>query len=165
MSYQQELREAVIARRQRLWGSAPVAPRPARVPTKVITVRKIAEPIIEEVQAEPSRHPYGAPLNMLSPCSPRFLIAYCALKHALPIREVMGRGQTKAVVAARFEAMGLMYQHTQASLPKVGAMFGRDHTTVLASLRKIGRTRKLVEKAGQAVRFERPQQDGVADHG
>lgn len=85
-------------------------------------------------------------LNMLAPPSWRFLLALSALKHGVLQREVLGRSRQVHIVAARYEAMALTYQHTQASMPKVGRHFNRDHTTVLHGLRKRGAVQKLVEK-------------------
>ncbi len=89
--------------------------------------------------------PHGAPLNMLAPCSWKFLRDLAALRHGISVREIMSPSRGRPVVAARYEAMALVYQHSQLSLPQVGRLFKRDHTTVLHALRKVGATGKLVE--------------------
>lgn len=90
--------------------------------------------------------PYGAPLNMLQLCSGSFLIALAALRHSLPVAVILGQGHARNIVRARYDAMALVYRHTQYSMPRVGRLFDRDHTTVLHALRKLGVSGKLVDK-------------------
>ncbi len=98
------------------------------------------------------------PLDMHMPCSARFLIKLASLRHGISVADIMSSKRTFLVSAARHEAMGLVYQHTQMSLPGIGSLFNRDHTTVLHGMKRAGRTEKLVDPApptlGQ-VRFRR----------
>lgn len=86
-----------------------------------------------------------APLNMLALPSWRFLVALAAVRHSVSSDDILGPRRGKPLIAARCEAMGLVYQHTPASLPRIGLCLNRDHTTVLHALRKIGKTFKLVD--------------------
>lgn len=97
---------------------------------------------IEPIRPEPED---TAPLNMLKPCHWRFLVKLAAVRHEVSEADVRSDSRKRLFVAARTEAMALVYQHTQASMPAVGHLFGRDHTTVLHALRKAGSTGKLVE--------------------
>lgn len=134
-SYQQVLRDAAVARRARLWNS-PAPVRPARAaPT--------AAPVIVPVVPLPAH--LGAPLTLLGACSPRFLLAYSAAKHGVTVEDILGHSRARAIVAVRHEAMALVYQHTQCSMPGVGRLFGRDHTSVLHALQKLNARRKLAE--------------------
>lgn len=84
--------------------------------------------------------------NMLAQPSWRFIVSLVALKHGVMQREILGRGRTRGVVAARHEAMALVYRHTQASMPAVGRYFDRDHSSIHHALTKLGATHKLVER-------------------
>lgn len=84
--------------------------------------------------------------NMLAQPSWRFIVSLVALKHGVMQREILGRGRTRGVVAARHEAMALVYRHTQASMPAVGRYFDRDHSSIHHALTKFGATHKLVER-------------------
>lgn len=89
--------------------------------------------------------PMRAPLDMLRPCSVKFLVEYAALAGGVRVRQIQEKGRRVEVIAARHHAMALVYQHTQRSLPSVGEYFGRDHTTVLSALKKLNARRKLVD--------------------
>ena len=72
-------------------------------------------------------------------CTPESVIEAVADFYSLSPEDLKGRSRTQKVVKPRQIAMYLARQETQASLPKIGkALGGRDHTTVLYSLRKIG---------------------------
>lgn len=98
-----------------------------------------------EAEAAVPTRSRALPLNMLTPPSWRFLLALACVRFGVTAKEVLGPGRTKNVVAARYEAMALIYQHTQQSFPGVGRLMGRDHTTVLHGVNKLGRNFKLVE--------------------
>ena len=85
------------------------------------------------------------PLNMLTTPSWRFLVALAAVRHGVSSEDILGPRRVRTLIVARCDAMGLMYQHTPASLPRIGLCLNRDHTTVLHALRKIGKTFKLVD--------------------
>jgi hypothetical protein len=120
---------------------------------------------VSDVKAEPkpkkprrqanARH--GAPLDMLSPPSWRFLLKLACLRHKVPSTVILGPARTRGAVAARHYAICLIYQHTQCSLPQVGAHLGRDHTTVLYALEKHRANRKLVDQNPMLVAVWRPQ--------
>jgi Bacterial dnaA protein helix-turn-helix len=80
-----------------------------------------------------------APLNMLGPCSWRFLVALAALRHGCEPATLISPVRTKMVVRARHEAFYLITLHTAYSIARIGRLFGRDHTTVLGALRKFPR--------------------------
>lgn len=99
--------------------------------------------------ASPLEHylPLHHTTNMLAPHSWRFIVSLMALKHGVMQREIMGKGRTRRVAAARHESVALIYRHTQASMPGVGRHFDMDHSTVHYALMKVfGSTAKLVER-------------------
>lgn len=102
----------------------------------------------------------GAPVNMIAPPSWRFLLAVVALRHGLLPSDLLGTCRSQNIVAARSEAMLLVYQHTQASTTQVGVWFCKDHTTVLHALRKFPGYCKLVEKTPEPQSPPRAAQPG-----
>lgn len=76
------------------------------------------------------------PLDMLKPCSWRFLVALAALRHGQTPKDIVGPIRSKPVTAARHEAVYLVVLHTPYSIARIGKMFNRDHTTLLNSLAK-----------------------------
>jgi chromosomal replication initiator protein len=76
------------------------------------------------------------PINFLSMPSWRFIVRYAALRHGVDDKDILGSSRVPKVSHARQEAMALVRSHTRnTSLPAVGRLFGRDHTTVLHSIR------------------------------
>jgi chromosomal replication initiator protein len=55
----------------------------------------------------------------------------------LTVADLTGSNRTASVALARQVAMYLCRDLTELSLPKIGALFGRDHTTVMHAYRKI----------------------------
>jgi len=71
-------------------------------------------------------------------CTPEAVIEAVADFYSLSPEDLKGRSRSQKVVKPRQIAVYLAREETQASLPKIGeALGGRDHTTVLYSLRKI----------------------------
>ena len=67
---------------------------------------------------------------------------FIASHYRLKLAEIKGRNSSKAVVGPRQIAMFLCRTLTDASLPQIGKSFGRDHSTVVHSIRKVeGRCR------------------------
>lgn len=87
-----------------------------------------------EAVALPPDH--NAPLNLLGPCHWRFLVAVAALRHGVKPEDIIGRSKPKALAAARSDAFYLAASHTAYSIARIGRLFGRDHTTILHSLKK-----------------------------
>lgn len=95
--------------------------------------------------------PGNAPLNMLTECSWRFLVAYAALRTGVKQREILSDSRSRDVIPARYYAIGLVFQHTQGSLPQIGKAFGRDHSTILHALRKQGVSERFVETPSWSI--------------
>lgn len=67
------------------------------------------------------------------------IIAQVAERHGLQPRDVTGPGRTKKIVACRFEAICEVHKaYPHWSLPKLGLVFNRDHTSILHALQKAG---------------------------
>lgn len=67
----------------------------------------------------------------------RAFIALRAADFSLTYQEVVSRSRAKAIVHARAVIMYEIHETGLKSLPEIGRMFGRDHTSVLFAVRKI----------------------------
>ena len=77
------------------------------------------------------------------------LIRAVARRHGVTVREIMGRRALSHLVAARRAAIVAIYDNFPDSLPQIGRLFGRDHTTILHHVRAAGRAPR---KGGQDAR-------------
>jgi hypothetical protein len=66
---------------------------------------------------------------------PRSIIAAVALKHGLFPADLTGSCKSARYVRARQEAIWSVRQATKLSTPQIGQIFGRDHTTILYSIK------------------------------
>ncbi len=67
------------------------------------------------------------------------IIAQVAALHGLSVREVLSNRRNRPVVEARFDAIKAVADiRPDMSLPQIGRLFGRDHTTILHALRRRG---------------------------
>lgn len=67
----------------------------------------------------------------------REIIQNMARKHGLSIEAILSHRRQKHIVAARHEAIYLISEETDMSLPQIGRIMGdRDHTTILHAIRK-----------------------------
>ena len=69
--------------------------------------------------------------------SPRIkrLVAQIADKHQVTVREILGKRRYPRIVKARWEAISCAHKETGYSLPKLGAIFHKHHTTIFNALR------------------------------
>ena len=106
-----------------------VAPAAVEAINAVRTVRLVA--------AEPEQvAPDTVPLNMLTTCSWRFLVDLAAVRHQQSAKDILGPSRVRPLCAARNEAVYLVVLHTVFSIARIGRMFGKDHTSILAILQK-----------------------------
>lgn len=54
-------------------------------------------------------------------------------KYAIPREEVVGKKRTKDIMTARHVCIYLIREITEMSFPNIGKVFGKDHTTMIAS--------------------------------
>lgn len=125
--YELSLRAQYIDVRRRLNASAPLR---LSTPVKVVT------PAAPDVwPSQPAAAPYDN-------CVPRVrnassIIAEVAVAHQLTPAVIVGRNRSYVVAAARHEAAFRIVMELGYSYPKAGRVLGgRDHTTVLNSIRK-----------------------------
>jgi chromosomal replication initiator protein len=71
--------------------------------------------------------------------NPKHIIVSIARKYGLPITALLAPIRLKRVVDARHEAMAAVYVECPGlSLPDIGRLFNRDHTTCLSAIKKAG---------------------------
>lgn len=69
--------------------------------------------------------------------TPKKVIEVVALKHDVLPEEILGVSRKKEIVKARHEAIFEVHRRFhKLSLPRLGQIFNRDHTTILHALRK-----------------------------
>lgn len=77
-----------------------------------------------------------APFNFIAPPSWRAIVKLTSLKHRVPVKDILSKSRLRPIVAARHEAIQLVYDHCGRGCDWVGDRFGRDHTVVLYAVRK-----------------------------
>ena len=63
------------------------------------------------------------------------VLAIVARQYGIPIDELPKKGRTQTVARARQDACALLRDTTKMSLPEIGRVFDRDHTTIIHGLR------------------------------
>lgn len=67
------------------------------------------------------------------------IIRVVATKHGVSVTDIKSQTRTLHIVEARHEAMALVYRlRPDLSLPAIGRIFNRDHTSILHAVRKAG---------------------------
>lgn len=74
----------------------------------------------------------------------RAIVLGVAKKHRIPIKEVFGPRRFRQFVRARHEAIRAVAEaKPHLSMPQLGAIFSRDHTTILYVLGRRGNSSRL----------------------
>jgi Bacterial dnaA protein helix-turn-helix len=93
-----------------------------------------------EKQAEQARRAVrgGDVIRRTPGSTARAALLAVSKRTSVPVHAILGRQRRGEIAAARHEAMWRVRETTKWSLPRVGQFFnGRDHTTVLNSLRRM----------------------------
>ena len=69
--------------------------------------------------------------------TPEYIVEKTASFYDLSPEDILGKGKTKNIAAARQMATYLMRKLTTLTLEEIGAVLNRDHSTILHSIRKI----------------------------
>lgn len=83
------------------------------------------------------------PVNIAEPMYKRILREIAA-EHGLPVSVMTGNRRIRSHVACRYEAIGRVWEEcrdrdgNRLSLPRIGTIFAKDHTSILHALRKLG---------------------------
>jgi hypothetical protein len=65
-----------------------------------------------------------------------FIIEETARQHGLSVNDVTGEGRSLPIVRARQQAVWICARDTPLSLAAIGRLFQRDHTTIMAAVRR-----------------------------
>jgi chromosomal replication initiation ATPase DnaA len=150
----EEMNARAAAARRRMDDAArlrrPIAPKVTELRPGELGARAFGDAAAREEQAlearveaerieDEQRERYRATFADL-PESPRSIISRIARAHRLSPNDIVGQRRTAPVVKARFDALSELRRiHPHRSLPWLGQQLGgRDHTTVLSALRKMG---------------------------
>ena len=60
-------------------------------------------------------------------------------KYGVSVEDIKGRKRTKEIALVRHRSIYIIRKLTDLSLPAIGKLFGRDHTTIMASLDTVER--------------------------
>lgn len=153
-----DFRDAVLAKRLVAAPPlAPVLPRRAKPPHDAVhflaEARKLfaeatreraeAARVLAEAREEAGLILARAEEALALPALPsvKAILSEVAGRHGVTIAAITGRSVRREIVAARHEAIALAHAaRPDLSLPALGRLFRRDHTTILNALRKGGRT-------------------------
>ena len=80
----------------------------------------------------------------------RAIIMAVSDDRGIPVSVILGQRRTAPIVSARWEAIARVAIETGWSLPRIGLVFGRDHTSILNALRKMGLDYRSFETRGRA---------------
>lgn len=99
----------------------------ARVPKIIAAPPRPPKPAVIEA----AREEQGPPKP-----TARHILAMACRRHGLKISAVVGDRRHKPLVECRQEAAWLIAKYTDLSYPRIGALLGKDHTTILYAVRR-----------------------------
>lgn len=108
--------------------------RPLQVPSRRAAIRApVAAPKPEPL--------YGVPVNLICPPNARIIVKLVSLRSGAKVDDIVGPRRDKAIVPVRQQAIRLIHSHcSHLSLPAIGRIFNRDHTTILYQLGTLKRS-------------------------
>lgn len=106
-----------------------------------ISTEMVAE-VIEEVKSiNPGLNP-----------TPDMILQTVSNFYSMPVDQILANKRSKDTVRPRQMAMYLVRKLTSYSLPEIGKVFGRDHTTVMHACNKIEDERKQLAETDDIIR-------------
>lgn len=84
--------------------------------------------------------------------SPEIIIEETAKCYGVEVSDIMSTSRTAKLTLARQVSMYIIRSLTQLSLPEIGRVFGRDHTTVMHSLEKVEKLMKSNREVSENIR-------------
>lgn len=85
------------------------------------------------------------------------ILQLVAAKHGVPVDEVVGKSRKAGIVAARRAAILLISGQFDWSLPRIGRVFGCDHTSILHHLDVVTGERPVKRERKRACALARLQ--------
>ena len=71
--------------------------------------------------------------------TPEYIIEYCAKLYNVKKEDIYSEKRNNEIVFARQVCIYIIRELTDYSLSKIGAIFGKDHATILYALKKLGK--------------------------
>ena len=143
MSSAARQQSAYLERRRRLGMLAPVPalPNPAPSPRQAQIIDALQQQVAElsaklQAIAREDQSPVAAPTRI------KPLISTVARYYGVPVRDLVSFRRARALIRPRQVAMYLARTLTKHSLPAIGRVFERDHTTILHGCRQIEKQRQ-----------------------
>ena len=84
--------------------------------------------------------------------SSEIIIEETAKCYGVEVSDIMSTSRTAKLTLARQVSMYIIRSMTQLSLPEIGRVFGRDHTTVMHSLEKVEKLMKTNREVSENIR-------------
>jgi hypothetical protein len=127
--------------RQRRLGVVAAVPVDAPVPGQARTIEALQRQLSElsaklEAMEHADRTPVAAPTRI------KPVISTVAKYYDVPVRDLVSFRRARALIRPRHVAMYLARALTKHSLPVIGRVFERDHTTILYGCRQIEKQRQ-----------------------
>ena len=124
---------ARLERQRRLAAAAYVAPPPPPAPA-------LAKPEIDPIVALLAKYRVVVD-SEVKPSVPtgKRIIRECAAEVGLTVNDMRSKGRVRPLARARQYAMWRIAKETSLSLPQIGRLLCRDHTTVLHAIRHMNR--------------------------
>lgn len=142
-----EMERAYAARRARLMGR-PVREVIVKAPVDLFEQeRRERAPVWQRSDIRFDQHvtAYREYLFLRNADKAKLHVKRRAISLGFTLEDITGPSRKRDVVAARQKIMFEVYTYFNKSLLEIGRMFGgRDHTTVLHAIRKVGDTKKPV---------------------
>lgn len=88
---------------------------------------------------------------LIAKVDPEAVLDAVAHGFRVSVEDILGTSRKRHFVVARACAMAVVKQHTNLSYPAVGALFRRDHTTVMHHVSRVLRDPELSEAVRQVV--------------
>lgn len=80
--------------------------------------------------------PYGSMVNLCAGPSWKVIVGLVALQYSVSVNDILGQDRRPDVIKARQKSVALCHSHCNLSLPALGRLFHRDHSTILHSVRR-----------------------------
>lgn len=135
--------EHYAAVRARLNNAPPPPPMAVRLQRRMY--------LLPKVRVRP-KVTYGCPINLLAPAAAATIIRLVALRTGVSADDIIGPRRHRPIAAARKAAIKLVHSHCpHLSMPAIGRIFHRDHTTILFSLGRTARKSSYVPAANRVA--------------
>lgn len=120
-----------------------------------VAIDTVARRDIQALRAQIAEIEGRSAAPIMLPGGERFrgIVTACAAEFNITLEQLIGESRQAPIVLARFAAMALASRLLGYSLPRIGRLLRRDHTTVLNGIRRI--TAMAEDDPALAARLDR----------